>query len=374
MPMGEVGRLDPAARRLRALDRMFQTALPPIGQPATVGAVLARRAELLWAAHDRGDPVADALLQAPSQRAAEAGTGGLTQAHVREVVAREHQFASWAAVLADRDRPVDPRFEAAVDAIVLGDLDALRGLLEADPALVRRRSPFGHHATLVHHVAANGVEMTRQWQSPRNAVQLLRTLLDRGADPDAVCDTYGGGRAQTPLCLLVSSCHPAEAGVQGGLVEELCRGGARADGLDDDGLPLWTAITFGYPPAAEALARCGGRVDNLVFAAALGDLEKVRGYFDPGGRLRPGTAPSGRRVGAHGVALDPTHLLEYALIYAAGHGRGDVVRYLLGKHPDLSVTEPVFHSTAAGAARYHHRADIVALIESSPPPPGPVEP
>jgi hypothetical protein len=34
-------------------------------------------------------------------------------------------------------------------------------------------------------------------------------------------------------------------------------------------------------------------------------------------------------------------------------------------NPDLGVREPMFHSTAAGMARYHHRDDIVALIEAT---------
>ena len=66
--------------------------------------------------------------------------------------------------------------------------------------------------------------------------------------------------------------------------------GARVDGLDDDGTPLWTAITFGYTDAAEALVRCGARVDNLVFAAALGRLDAVEGYFDADGTLLPDRA------------------------------------------------------------------------------------
>jgi len=32
--------------------------------------------------------------------------------------------------------------------------------------------------------------------------------------------------------------------------------------------------------------RCGARVDNIVFAAALGDLDAVEGYFDSSGQLR----------------------------------------------------------------------------------------
>jgi hypothetical protein len=246
---------------------------------------------------------------------------------------------------------------------VSGDPDTLRALLDTYPALARARSPFGHRATLTHYVAANGVESSRQWQSPRNAAQVLQILLRHGADPDAVCDAYGGGL--TPLCALVSSAHPARAGVQGGLVEELCRGGANPNGLDEDGLPLWTAITYGYPAAVDALARCGAQVDNLVLAAAVGDMPRVRGYLRDGRPLSGDRAGSAQRIGARGPMLDPDHLIEYALVYSAGLGRRAVAELLLAEGPDLSVTEPVWRSTAAGMARYHHRHDILALLEAS---------
>jgi ankyrin repeat protein len=48
--------------------------------------------------------------------------------------------------------------------------------------------------------------------------------------------------------------------------------------------------------------------------------------------------------------LDPDRLLDYSLIWAVGHGRREIVEYLLDKNPDLTVTEPVFNSTALGAA------------------------
>jgi hypothetical protein len=198
--------------------------------------------------------------------------------------------------------------------------------------------------------------------APRNAVQVLRILLRHGADPDAVADAYGGGL--TPLCALVSSAHPPRAGVQGDLVEVLCRGGANPNGLDEDGLPLWTAITYGYPAAVDTLARRGARVDNLVLAAAVGDVPKVRSYLRDGGPLNGGRAGRAARIGARGLTLDPDHLIEYALIYSAGLGRRAVAELLLARDPALSVTEPVWHSTAAGMARYHERHDILALLEA----------
>jgi ankyrin repeat protein len=225
------------------------------------------------------------------------------------------------------------------------------------------RSPFPHRQTLLHHVAANGIEVERQIQSPANAVDVLRLLLDRGADPDATCDSYGGGNGATTLCLLVSSAWPAAAGVQAALVKTLCRSGARVDGIDDDGLPLWTAILSGYTAAAEALARCGARVDNLCFAAALGDLDAVRGYFDADGHLRRDVAPV-QRIGTHGPKLAPDRIVEYALIWAAAHDRRRVVEYLLTKNPDLRVTEPRFHATALGMARHRENHETVVMLET----------
>ena len=91
-------------------------------------------------------------------------------------------------------------------------------------------------------------------------------------------DLRGWG-AQTTLYLLVSSAQPAAAGVQAALVEELVRGGSLVDGVDDDGLPMLTTVTFGDTASVEALARCGARDDNIVFAAALGDPAVVRDHL-----------------------------------------------------------------------------------------------
>jgi hypothetical protein len=360
-------RLTPAAQARHTIDLLFQATLAPDDATNTVEQVLDRRAELVWQAYLDGRPVAARLMREAggAERFDEAVSRGLTLDDVRFAIARDHGFADWAAVAAHRDLPVDRHFEAAADAIVSGNQDTLRALLDTHPALAQSRSPFGHHATLVHYVAANGVEGSRQWQSPGNAVEVLRILLQHGGDPDAACDAYGGGSGVTPLYLLVSSAHPAAAGVQAGLVEELCRGGANPNGLDEDGWPLWTAITFGYPAAVDALARCGARVDNLVFAASVTDLPKVKEYLRGDGQLLADQARSAQRIGVRGPLLDPDHLIEYALIYGSGLGRRAVVEFLLAGHPDLGVREPTFHSTAAGMARYHHRDDIVALLEAS---------
>lgn len=319
------------------------------------------QAELLRRAVADGEPAAARLLHFAGL-AVDVPTATLDIDTACLAIAKDHWYADGAEALAQTAGTVDARFEAAADAIQAGDVESLRRLLDAAPELARMRSPFPHHQTLVHHVAANGIEVERQLQSPPNAVEVLRLLLDRGGDPDALCDSYGGGNGSTPLCLLVSSAHPAAAGTEAGLVEELCRGGARVDGLDDDGLPLWTAVTRGHTNAADALARCGARIDNVCFAAALGDLDAVKGYFGADGALRS-DVPALTRIGVTGPVLRREHLVEYALIWASAHGRLSVVQFLLTKNPDLRVREPLFRTTALGAARYHGRDDVVALLE-----------
>jgi len=321
---------------------------------------VALQAELLVAAVARGEPGAADVLRFAGVHAELEGRS-LDLDTARLAVAKDHWFADWADALAHGDDTVDSRFEAAADAVHEGDLDALRRLLDEEPALVRMHSPFPHRQTLLHHLAANGIEGERQRPSPANAVDVLRLLVGRGADPDAICDSYGGGNGATTMCLLVSSVHPFDAGVQASLVEELCRSGARVDGIDGDSAPLWTAVSSGYTDAAEALVRQGARVDQLCLAAALGDLGGVRRYFDAGGRLRADTRSE--RIAPRGPTLARERIVEYALIWAVAHGRRQVVEYLLTKEPDLRVAEPLFHSTALGVARYHGHSEMVALLE-----------
>jgi hypothetical protein len=290
----------------------------------------------------------------------------VTEDEARASMARWHWFGGWDDVLARAHEVVDPRFEAACDTIVDGDATALRALVTADPELVRARSRFAHHQTLLQHVAANGIENSRQWQSPPNAVEIARILLAAGAEPDATCDSYGGDN--TAMTLLVTSAHPAAAGVQADLVEELCRAGAKPDGPDDAGGPLWGAISFGYTAAVDRLVRCGARVDNLLFAAAAGDLEAVCSYFDGHGRIVPARAHGwGRARVLERVLRDrplrPEHALEYALHWAAMHRRREVVELLLTKAPDLTIREPMWNNTPLESAQYGGDPAIVALLD-----------
>lgn len=69
-----------------------------------------------------------------------------------------------------------------------------------------------HRATLLHYVAANGVEGYRQ-RTPPDVVEIAGILLQAGAEPDALADMYGA--ECTTMTMLVSSRPPANAGLQG---------------------------------------------------------------------------------------------------------------------------------------------------------------
>jgi ankyrin repeat protein len=279
---------------------------------------------------------------------------GFVHDDARLALARAYDFADWISLVAIADAMRDPispiaRFERAVEAVVDGDLQSLGRLLREEPGLARARStrvtPFDpptHRATLLHYVAANGVEGHRQ-RTPANAVEVARLLLDAGADPDAVADMYGG--RCTTMSLLVSSDHPAKAGLQVPLVDLLVDYGASVEATGDGAWtsPLMTALAFGFVDAARALVRRGARVDTLAAAAGLGDLEVVQ-----------------RRLPT--ADQDDRHR---ALAMAANLGHADVLGELLdaGEDPDrYNPPNAHAHATPLHSAVASNHLDVVRLL------------
>jgi hypothetical protein len=257
-------------------------------------------------------------------------------------------LVEWVEAVGRQGSPI-ARFEGAVEAVITGDVATLTRLLSKDPELVRARStlvtchdPPVHGATLLHYVAANGVEGWRQ-KTPKHAVAVARLLLQSGADADALAGMYGG--QHTTMSMLVSSSHPAEAGVQVALVDCLLDHGAAVEGRGSGAWvsPLMTALAFGYQDAAEALVRRGARVESLPAAAGLGRLDTVR------------------RLLATAVPLDR----HRALALAAQQGHVDVVRALLdaGEDPDRYNPEGNHgHSTPLHQAALAGHETVVRLL------------
>src|ERR1700685_4076056 len=146
------------------------------------------------------------------------------------IIARAQGFESWSRLarhleaIARANSPVN-HFELAVDAIVIGDIATLKQLLHQNSGLTRAHSTRRHRATLLHYISANGVEGYRQ-KTPKNIVQIAKTLLRAGADVNAVCDVYDGA---TTLGLAASSIHPERAGVQNELLQVLLDCGAQTE-------------------------------------------------------------------------------------------------------------------------------------------------
>jgi ankyrin repeat protein len=241
------------------------------------------------------------------------------------IVAREHAFESWPKFVKHlsevnvANSPVSI-FENAADAIVDGDAKTLKRLLRENPGLIHERSDREHRSTLLHYLSANGVEDFRQ-KTPKNIARIARILLDAGAEVDAMSDAYGGG--STALNLTASSLHPAEAGVMDDLIEVLIEYGAAIDGYPDGWSPVMAAIANGQIEAAETLARLGARVDNIVAAAALGQMETVKSFYKKDGSLK--AAKTVRKD----VPQDLKKRMDEAFTNACLYGRTAVAEFML---------------------------------------------
>src|SRR5439155_7570342 len=205
----------------------------------------------------------------------EVRAAALDLADAQVVVAHQYAFETWEDLVAftgavTHDDSV-ARFETAVEAVVSGDAAGLGPMLREHAELVRARSTRRHHATLLHYVAANGVEGGRQ-KTPKNAVEIAKLLLDAGAEVDALADMYQA--KCTTMSMLVSSAHPHGVGLQAALAETLLDYGAALEGPGTNWQSaLLTALQFGYRDTAEALTRRGAPVESLGAAAGLGRLE-----------------------------------------------------------------------------------------------------
>jgi ankyrin repeat protein len=256
-------------------------------------------------------------------------------------------------------------------------------LLKDDPRLVRARStrvnnadPPMHRSTLLHYLAANGVEGYRQ-RSPKNAADIARLILSTGADPNALSWAYGG--TCTTMALLVSSTPPARAGVQVPLVETLIDFGASIvpAGEGNWTSPIETALVFGKHDAAQALVRRGAPVQSLAAAAGLGridDVEKMLPTADAHDRHRAlALAAQNGHADAVKALLDAgedpnrfnppgTHSHTPPIHQAIASGHLDVVKLLVDRGARLDIKDTIHHGTPLGWAKYCEQPAIAKYL------------
>jgi ankyrin repeat protein len=225
-------------------------------------------------------------------------------AQAQLAVAREHGFASWRALRAELDR----RLAAAEPDHVVELFAAIRS---GDGAVVDR-------LLAAHHSLANA--RNEEGNTPLSAAVdarragLIPLLLRRGGDPHLV---YAHS-AHTPL--------------------------------------YWAVVIEAYD-CAHALMAAGVEPD-LFCAAGLGEVDRVRAFFTPEGRLRPRASITGSsRYAPDGTRLpcppeNEREIVSDALYMACRAGHEGTVRELLTHGPDLAF--PAFaggHRAALGALR-----------------------
>ena len=363
-----------------------------------------QQAEILLAGERAGDPAAIDLFHRRHPRflddkikwrpkfipASDIREAALTAADARLTIARHYEFVDWPTLVAyveavAQDGPIF-EFEAAVEAVVNGDLATLEDALRRDPGLVRARSsrlcffdpPVRHRATLLHYVAANGVEQCRQ-KTPPNAVEIARALLQGGAEVDALADMYGV--ECSTMSMLVSSDHPAAAGLQAPLVELLLDFGAAIEGCGTDrwGRPLFTALAFGMREAAQVLAARGAHID-LPCAAGLGMMDEAASRLPHAAALSRHRALALAAQHGHadivGLLLDAgedpnrynpdgTHAHSTPLHQAALAGHDAVARLLVERGARLDIRDTVWNGTPLGWALHGGKGLMAEYLRSA---------
>jgi ankyrin repeat protein len=267
-----------------------------------------------------------------------ATNAGVSRAEARRDLAQRHGFASWVGLrrhveaLRRGDEPPSP-FVLAYRAVEAGDREKLVDLLDRYPDLVRRRG-------------TNGNDLLGM----ANDVELVRLLLERGADPNRGND-YGW-----------TKLHQAGYSNRRELAAVMLEAGGRTDlsARGDGGTPLIAALFWGHREVVDLLGREPG---NLRVAAGLGDLDMIRALV--------GTAAAGahrefyRPHGGFPAWLpsdDPQEVLDEALVWAAKADRVEALPLLvdLGGRVDA---DPYRGTALAWAAANGRVAAIRKLVD-----------
>jgi hypothetical protein len=182
--------------------------------------ILAKR---LWQSFQTGNPVVYSVINNyhPDFLGASAAiirSKKWSLADFEYLLAVEHGFQNASDLSIKGKESLHASFEQAVDALLRGDLTLLKLLIEHEPPLSQQRSQYGHHATLLHYAASNGVELYRQ-QVPLSLPEIVQYLIEKGADPNMKMRVYND--KFDVKALLASSTHPEDAGIKDELLKVL---------------------------------------------------------------------------------------------------------------------------------------------------------
>jgi hypothetical protein len=221
-------------------------------------------------------------------------------------------------------KPIPPDSPVAVElraAVHSGDLETISKLLRADPALATARLAGGRGGT------ATPLHLVTDWPGYfPNGPQIVRLLIDAGADPNALTTSRGsepGPGSETPL-------HYAASSDDVDVAEALIDGGADIEVPDGSiGTPLDNAVGYGCWHVARLLVARGARVEKAWHAAALGMLDRLEAILggDP-----------------------PAQDVSQAFWHACAGGQRRAAEYLLSRGADLNWEPDYAHGTPLDAA------------------------
>jgi uncharacterized protein len=206
-------------------------------------------------------------------------------------------------------------------AVRAGDVEALQALLRSDPALANARlGGRGSGSETALHVVTG-------WPGYfPNGPEVVRLLIDAGADPNALTTSQGsepGPGSETPL-------HYAASSDDVDVAEALIDGGADLEVPDGSiGTPLDNAVGYACWHVARLLVARGARVDKPWHASSLGMLARLEALL--------GSNP-------------PAEDVSQAFWHACAAGQRRAAEYLLSRGADLNWEPDYAHGTALDAA------------------------
>jgi ankyrin repeat protein len=267
-----------------------------------------------------------------------ATVNGVSVTSARRDLAQRHGYSSWAGLtrhvtaLASGEEPATP-FMLAYRAVEDGDRDRLAELLDEHPELVRTRG-------------TNGNDLFGM----AGDLESVKLLLERGADVNR-----GNDFGWTKL-------HQAGYSNDRALAELVLAAGARTDlsARGDGGTPLVAALFWGHREVVDLL---GLEPRNLRVAAGLGRVDLIdelvgapaagahRAFYRPHGGF-PAWQPSD----------DPHEILDEALVWAAKADRVEAIDRLVELGADVEA-DPYRGTPLAWAAANGRGAAIRRLVE-----------
>ena len=261
----------------------------------------------------------------------------------------------------------DAAFARAVALIHAGDHESLRAHLDQHPTLVTRiaqgdgshdeyRRGYFANPRLLHFTAYNPW-WTEDVAMPGHIVEVVRVILEAGAEPDAECGDEPGW-TWTTLGLVTSGNKPAQAGVLRPLIDVLIRHGADPDGgvlgavshgkwdamaiLDGHDLtptPTVLAARNDPGPLPDALAKADDRERQIALftAATRPSLDALRVLLEHG---------------ADPNAYLPIHTFSTTMHQAAWANRVEALAILVEHGGRLDLKDTTHHATPAQWAEH----------------------